>query len=131
MYLNTLHCTGTSVRVPDCIAPYMHIECIALYTYDDYCAAGMNRSGVLAIAYVMLSRSWPLLRAVTHCAAARGPIAWNSGFQRELVQFAREHELLESDEEWTLKHAELFRELEGRDGKPSEGDAFCADFDFE
>ena len=91
----------------------------------------MNRSGVLAIAYVMLSRSWPLLRAVTHCAAIRGPIAWNSGFQHELVQFAREHELLESDEEWTLEHAELFGDLEGRDGKPSEGDAFCEDFDFE
>ena len=29
-----------------------------------------------------------------HCAGARGPILWNAGFQQELVDFARENDLL-------------------------------------
>jgi len=63
-----------------------------------HCAAGMNRSGLLAIAYVMDSLQWPLIRAVAHCAGARGPILWNKSFQRELVMFAREHNLLGGEE---------------------------------
>ena len=59
-----------------------------------HCAGGMNRSGVLAVAYAMESRRWPLLDAVAHCAGARGPILWNAGFQQELVDFARENDLL-------------------------------------
>jgi len=40
------------------------------------------------------SSPWPLLDAVAHCAGARGPILWNAGFQQELVDFARENDLL-------------------------------------
>ena len=60
-----------------------------------HCAGGMNRSGVLAVAYVCHTRRWNLLRAVEHCSDARGPIVWNAGFQRELVRFARDRGLVE------------------------------------
>ena len=58
-----------------------------------HCAGGMNRSGVLAVAYVCHTRRWTLLRAVEHCSDARGPMVWNAGFQRELVRFARDRGL--------------------------------------
>ena len=60
-----------------------------------HCAGGMNRSGVLAVAYVCHTRRWNLLRAVEHCSDARGPMVWNAGFQRELVRFARDRGLVE------------------------------------
>ena len=60
-----------------------------------HCAGGMNRSGVLAVAYVCHTRRWNLLRAVEHCSDARGPLVWNAGFQRELVRFARDRGLVE------------------------------------
>jgi hypothetical protein len=59
-----------------------------------HCAAGINRSGALAVAYVMHRERMPLLEAARHCAAQRGPLLWNRGFREQLVQFARAEGLL-------------------------------------
>jgi len=62
-----------------------------------HCQAGVNRSGVLAVAYVMDSQRWPLMRALRHCLEARGPLLWNLTFQRQLLRFARSRGLLLDD----------------------------------
>ena len=62
-----------------------------------HCIAGVNRSGVLAAAYVMQSRRWPLLRALRHCLEARGPILWNETFRKQLFEFAKREGLLVVD----------------------------------
>jgi hypothetical protein len=59
-----------------------------------HCAAGINRSGALAMAYVMHRERMPLLEAARHCAAQRGPLLWNRGFREQLVQYARAEGLL-------------------------------------
>ena len=65
----------------------------------------MNRSGALAIAYVMLHgvdgvsdlespetgikrTPIPVLDAVEHCAKRRGPILYNASFQRQVAALA-------------------------------------------
>jgi hypothetical protein len=56
-----------------------------------HCVAGINRSGALCAAEVMLHDGRPLLDAVAHCAAARGhAFLWNRSFRAQLVVLARE-----------------------------------------
>lgn len=54
-----------------------------------HCAAGMNRSGCLAVAYLMERQGWSLERAFRHCAERRGMLLQNEGFQTQLVEFAK------------------------------------------
>ena len=62
-----------------------------------HCVAGMNRSGVLAVAYVMGANRWPLLKALRHCLEARGCMLWNDSFQKQLALFAQREGLLVVD----------------------------------
>jgi hypothetical protein len=55
-----------------------------------HCAAGINRSGLLGLAYAVEHTRAPLMTVLGHALASRGPLLWNAGFQRQLVEFARE-----------------------------------------
>ena len=59
-----------------------------------HCMAGINRSGVIAIAALMVSTRLDVLEAVRRGKAARGIILTNHSFQAQLVELARQHELL-------------------------------------
>merc|ERR1712150_175889 len=60
-----------------------------------HCIGGVNRSGVLVAAEVMLGEQLPVLEAVMHCRRARGPIyLTNEGFQLELISLAKKSGLL-------------------------------------
>lgn len=60
-----------------------------------HCVAGINRSGVLAAACLMLHHRIPVLDAVAQCRRARGNcFLWNNTFQEELVALARVESLL-------------------------------------
>ena len=59
-----------------------------------HCMAGINRSGVIAIAALMVSERLDVLEAVRRGKAARGIILTNHSFQAQLVELARQHELL-------------------------------------
>jgi len=62
-----------------------------------HCLAGVNRSTVVCLAYLIQVQKWPLLRAVRHAWEKRPIILSNEGFQWQLVTLARENELLEDD----------------------------------
>lgn len=59
-----------------------------------HCAAGINRSGAVVVAYTMAHRGMVLLDAVRHVHKRRGPLCTNEGFQRQLVRWARENRKL-------------------------------------
>lgn len=59
-----------------------------------HCGAGVNRSGALMVAYLMVHQQMGLLDAIRHCYAARGILLTNRGFQKQLVNFARSNNLL-------------------------------------
>ena len=60
-----------------------------------HCVAGINRSGVLCAAELMLRARVPVLEAVALCRRARGSaFLWNESFQEQLVALAREEGLL-------------------------------------
>mmetsp|Transcript_862 Transcript_862/g.2364 ORF Transcript_862/g.2364 Transcript_862/m.2364 type:complete len:246 (+) Transcript_862:69-806(+) len=59
-----------------------------------HCQAGINRSGALACAELMLHEQVSIVDAVTRCKEARGVILSNHSFQEQLVKLARTHELL-------------------------------------
>lgn len=59
-----------------------------------HCQAGINRSGVLACAELMLHDQLPVLEAVTRLKRARGTVLTNHSFQEQLVHLARRHRLL-------------------------------------
>ena len=59
-----------------------------------HCQAGINRSGIIATAELMVDQRLPVVDAVKRAKSARGVILTNRSFQEELVAFAREHELL-------------------------------------
>ena len=90
-----------------------------------HCIAGMNRSGVLAIAFVAQSMRWPLLRALKHCLERRGCLLWNESFQRQLVLFAQRKDSLSStattaEEEVQLEFQEEEEEEKARKRHGSE-----------
>ena len=59
-----------------------------------HCQAGINRSGVIATAELMLSEQLPVIEAVRRVKAARGVLLSNHSFQAQLVALARERGLL-------------------------------------
>ena len=56
--------------------------------------AGSNRSGLLALAHVMLSGRVPLLKALKRCKVARGIFLYNRAFQLQALRLAEKHMLL-------------------------------------
>mmetsp|Transcript_6901 Transcript_6901/g.15726 ORF Transcript_6901/g.15726 Transcript_6901/m.15726 type:complete len:261 (-) Transcript_6901:24-806(-) len=60
-----------------------------------HCAAGINRSGLVVGAEMMLSTRTTVLDVVKHCRRSRGNIyLGNEGFQAQLVALARQYHLL-------------------------------------
>ena len=60
-----------------------------------HCVAGINRSGVILAAILMLDKKLSVLEAVAHCRLARGNcFLWNGSFQTQLVALARSEGLL-------------------------------------
>ena len=59
-----------------------------------HCVAGINRSGVLVAAQLMVSERLSVLEAVARCQRARGRILWNESFQEQLVVLAEQEGLL-------------------------------------
>lgn len=59
-----------------------------------HCAAGINRSAALVVAYLMVTQNRKLIDAVDHCFARRPIILCNEGFVEQLVRFAYNHDLL-------------------------------------
>ena len=60
-----------------------------------HCALGINRSGVTVAAYLMVHSRWPLLKALEFVKKKRGVVLSNHGFQRQLIRFARQQNLLD------------------------------------
>ena len=60
-----------------------------------HCRAGMNRSGLVAAAYYMMTTQTHVLETVKHVRKQRGNVALsNEGFQQQLVAMARKNNLL-------------------------------------
>jgi len=54
-----------------------------------HCAAGVNRSAAICIAYVMVDKKLSLFEAVRRIRAKRDVLLTNTGFRKQLVSFAR------------------------------------------
>jgi atypical dual specificity phosphatase len=59
-----------------------------------HCVAGINRSGVLVTAELMLHERLPVVDAVHRVLAARKVVLWNASFREQLVALARREGLL-------------------------------------
>lgn len=59
-----------------------------------HCAMGVNRSGVICVAYMMTDLKLDLVETVRRIKDKRGMIICNRGFRKQLIHFARKHELL-------------------------------------
>ena len=60
-----------------------------------HCNLGVNRSGAVVAAYLMVSERRTLLDVVQYLRSKRSLILANKGFRRQLVAFARERRLLD------------------------------------
>jgi len=67
-----------------------------------HCISGINRSGCLATAYVMLDQNIGPITASCRVFEERGMVLSNTGFIERLVKFAAEKELLEKDKDKIL-----------------------------
>ena len=84
------------------ILPYL-LEAIAFLSRAEtsggcafvHCSYGVNRSGVVAAAYLMVSERKPLLQVTNELKAKRSLVLSNVGFRRQLVKFARCRGLLD------------------------------------
>ena len=63
-----------------------------------HCGMGVNRSGVLTVAYVMLYHQWGPITAAIYVKKLRKMLLSNSEFQSQLIDFARNKNLLHLDE---------------------------------
>lgn len=59
-----------------------------------HCEMGINRSAAICVAYILEDEQLPLLDVVKRVKRERRVILVNEGFQRQLVEFARQRELL-------------------------------------
>ena len=59
-----------------------------------HCAMGINRSGAICIAYVMLKLRVDVVTAVGLVKEKRALVLCNQAFQRQMVQYARQNDLL-------------------------------------
>ena len=62
-----------------------------------HCSLGVNRSGTLAAAYVMLHKQQGPLTTVQEIKAKRGYLLTNPGFQQQLIHYANKRGLLMRD----------------------------------
>jgi len=60
-----------------------------------HCNLGVNRSGAVVAAYMMVSERRTLLDVIRYLRTKRSLILSNKGFRRQLVTFAREQGLLD------------------------------------
>ena len=60
-----------------------------------HCNLGINRSGSICAAYLMLDQQMPLLKVCELLKKKRSVVLTNKGFRRQLVKFARSHNLLD------------------------------------
>ena len=63
-----------------------------------HCLMGINRSGVLAIAYIMVHKNIGPISAVQLARRSRSVLLTNDGFQRQIVRFAHQRGLLFLDQ---------------------------------
>lgn len=54
-----------------------------------HCNLGINRSGAICAAYLMLDQHMPLLEVASLLKKTRGVVLTNKGFRRQLIRFAR------------------------------------------
>lgn len=59
-----------------------------------HCNMGVNRSGAICVAYIMEHNQITLLQTIRLVKFERPIILCNEGFQKQLIQFARNHQLL-------------------------------------
>ena len=59
-----------------------------------HCVMGVNRSGFICVAYMMIDQQMNLLEAFQYVRNKHGPIVCNRGFQKQLIALARAHALL-------------------------------------
>ena len=71
------------------------------------CYGGVNRSGAIVAALLMLIDKEPLVTAVTNLVAKRGYVLSNLSFRRQLVQLAAKHGLAAVPAELEAAPAEL------------------------
>ena len=62
-----------------------------------HCEMGVNRSGAICIAYMMLAQNITLLKVLKMVKRERPVVLVNEGFQKQLIEFARDHDLLYKD----------------------------------
>lgn len=62
-----------------------------------HCEMGVNRSGVLAVAYVMLHKNWGPITAAVYVKSKRKWLLVNEHFQRQLILFAQRRKMLHYD----------------------------------
>lgn len=67
-----------------------------------HCLAGVNRSGALAVGYVMLHNKIGPLSAVNLVARARGSLLSNETFQLQILMFAKQRNMLALDENMSI-----------------------------
>ena len=59
-----------------------------------HCEMGINRSGAICVAYMMVRENMTLLQALRLAKMERPVILINEGFRKQLVTFARDRDLL-------------------------------------
>lgn len=59
-----------------------------------HCELGVNRSGAICIAYLMVELEITLLQALRRIKIERPVVLSNDGFKKQLIEFARDRELL-------------------------------------
>ncbi|KAK2143245.1 hypothetical protein LSH36_860g00004 [Paralvinella palmiformis] len=62
-----------------------------------HCVVGINRSGALAVAYLMVHQKIGPISAACDIRKLRSNLLTNDGFQRQLISFARKQNLLHLD----------------------------------
>lgn len=73
-----------------------------------HCAMGVNRSGAICTAYMICTLQLTLIEVLQLIRQKRGQILCNTGFQRQLIRFARNRQLLgDADEVEKERHMEL------------------------
>ena len=59
-----------------------------------HCVSGINRSGVIVCAALMIFEQMEVLKVVMHCIQQRKVILWNKSFRKQLCILAAKYELL-------------------------------------
>ena len=76
-----------------------------------HCNMGVNRSGAIAAAYLMVSEHRHLLEVIAYLKEKRNIILTNKGFRRQLIRYARSKQLLDpiSNDYYTRRSGDFER----------------------